>query len=302
MNSRNTFLILLFGMLNLVNATCQIQVVSKVDSAFYWVGDQIKVSLHLDDPGNKIHSIHTDTLVKTDPAVEILDFGKWNHDTTGETWRTKIIVGVYDSGSYHIPAFRIMVDRDSFTDTLFTEPKNVVVSTLAVSDTSAIAPIRNIITTPASWRDNLPWILGAIAFILLLLLAAYFIRKRGRLPAGKPLVMTPIAASDLALTQLNRLNEIKPWEKGKIMEYQVELTQIIRTYMVNRYGIPAMEQSTPEILKSARKKIPSAETFSFLGNLLNVADYVKFARAIPPDEIHEHVMQMAISFIKKTRN
>lgn len=279
----------------------QMAVITAMDSASYWVGDPILIRLRIDDNKKEIKSVKTDTSVKANEAIEILDYGKWNKDSLDDIWRTSLTAAVYDSGRFTLPEFRLLIEKDSSTDTLYAIPAEVSVSTLPVTDTTAIAPIKNIVRTPSSWRDYLPWMIGAAAFLVVLLLALYFIRKRGKLPPEKPLLMTPVAAYELALTQLNRLKEIKPWEKGKIMEYQVELTQIIRQYMTNRYDIRALELSSDETLRAAKRKIPSAETLSYLSNLLNVADYVKFAKAVPPDEIHEHVMEMALSFIKKTR-
>lgn len=296
------FLIILLCGLKNTSVYCQWVVNTSVDSNLYWVGDPIKLNLHISDEYYDIKDIKTDTSVVKDPAIEVLNFEKWEKDPTNNTWVANVTVGVYDSGVFKLPEFKIVIKSPKTTDTLLSKPLAITVRSLPVSDTTAIAPIKNIIRTPATWRDYMPWVVGVVAFFVILLVVIYFIKNKGKLPAKQPLVMTPIAAYELALTKLKRLREIRPWEKGKVMEYQIELTHIIRTYISNRYGISAMELSSPEILKSIKIKIGSPEALNNLGNLLEVGDYVKFAKAVPPDEIHEHVMQMALSFIEKTKS
>lgn len=295
-----TFLVFLF--LFQMHAFCQPSVNTAVDSNLFWIGDPITVNLIVSDPLNNISNIRTDTSFSADPAVDVIKFDNWLKNPADDTWESKVIVGVYDSGAYKLPEFHLLLKTASSIDTLYTDTKLVHVRTLPVSDTTSIAPIKNIITTPATLHDYLPWIIAAMAFLILLLGMIYFIRKKAQSPKDPPLVMSPIAAYDLAYTQLTRLRDIRLWEKGKVMEYQIELTQIIRAYVSNRYQLPAMELSSSEILASLRSKINEPNTYSYLGNLLEVGDYVKFAKGIPPDEIHEHVMQMALSFIEKTKS
>lgn len=274
---------------------------TSVDSNLYWVGDPILVNLQIFDDRYEITEIKTDTIFKADPAIEVINFDKWDKDPTNSTWSTKLTVGVYDSGVYKLPEFHILVKTPHSLDTLYSMPVELTVRTLPVSDTSSIAPIKNIIRTPASLKDYLPWVIGVLAFLAILISVIYFIRKKGKASAIPPMLMTPIAAYDLAYTKLNRLKEIRLWEKAKEMEYQIELTHIIRTYICNRYQLPAMELSTKEILNAVRSRIVAPEAYNYLGNLLEVGDYVKFAKGIPPGEVHEHVMQMAFSFIEKTK-
>lgn len=275
---------------------------TSVDSNLYWVGDPIRVNLQIFDDSFDITEIKTDTSFTSDPAVDVINFEKWDKDPTNNTWSSKVVVGIYDSGTYKLPEFHILVKTQHGLDTLYSSPAEVLVKSLPVSDTTSIAPIKNIIRTPASLNDYLPWIIGVIAFLIILSAVIYFVKKKGKDSNKPPLIMTPVAAYDLAFTKLKRLKEIKPWEKGKVMEYQIELTQIIRTYISNRYGLPAMEYSSKEILNGVRAEISSPEAFSYLGNLLEVGDYVKFAKGIPQGEVHEHVMQMALSFIEKTKS
>ena len=282
----------------------QKQVITSLDTSNYLVGDPIKLELKVPDVLDRIISIRSDSTKYSLPDnMELLSWPKWKKETLNAInyWKASCIIAVYDSGKFDIPSIPITVETRSGKETIYTSKVPVLVKTLAVSDTTSLAPIKNIITTPKSWKDQLPWILAILVFILIILFAIYFIKKRAKKLPKPSLPLTPLAAYDIAKTKLLRLRELELWKKNKVLEYQTELTEIIRQYVNDRYGIPALQMSSEEILESLKSTLKDKKTSKTLGNLLEVADYVKFAKAIPPDKIHEHVMEIAEDFLEKTK-
>ena len=79
------------------------------------------------------------------------------------------------------------------------------------------------------------------------------------------------------------------------------MTYIIREYLENRYEIPALESTTDEILRSL-KDVDFDESWKHkLQNILQVADLVKFAKAKPPADFHNKVLQEAEDFVIATK-
>ncbi|HWS01405.1 MAG TPA: hypothetical protein VN249_12360, partial [Prolixibacteraceae bacterium] len=89
----------------------------------------------------------------------------------------------------------------------------------------------------------------------------------------------------------------------KVKDYYTRLTDIIRTYLEERYEVPAMEQTTQEILSQFKGECSQikGKLYTGLQNTLDTADLVKFAKYIPlPDENH-YVMVHAYSLVEETK-
>ena len=86
--------------------------------------------------------------------------------------------------------------------------------------------------------------------------------------------------------------------KDKAKDYHTELTDIVREYIENRYGIIAMELTSDEILRSySGLNLGSAST-DMLRQILNLADMVKFAKAKPLANEHSLSMTNSYAFVK----
>lgn len=283
----------------------QWQVVTSIDTSSYLVGDPIKIEFSIPDKRNEIIKVESDSASISLPEnMSLLSKPKWKKVTqTGSTsWNGSCIVAVYDSGRFEISSMPIQVESMTNKKTVYSSKVPVYVKTIYVNDSTSLAPIKDIITTPRNWKDQLPWIIAVVAFILILILAIYFIKKKAKKLPPPIVTLTPLAAYDKAKSKLLRLKELELWKKDKVVQYQTELTEIIRQYITDRYGIEAMKMSTEEILAQVASKLKDKKSIVNLGNLLEVADYVKFAKAVPPDQIHEHVMELAEKFLEKTRS
>jgi len=77
------------------------------------------------------------------------------------------------------------------------------------------------------------------------------------------------------------------WQNNKIKEYYSELTEIVRGYIERELKVPALENTTDEVLamikdfKNADSIETSKETIKKLKDLLQEADLVKFAKSKP---------------------
>ena len=97
-----------------------------------------------------------------------------------------------------------------------------------------------------------------------------WIRRRVRL--------VRMAPRERALLELKELLERHLPQHGKVKEFYVELTRIVRRYIERRYRVRAPEQTTEEFLHEATRH-PSftPDTLSRLTAFLTAADMVKFA-------------------------
>src|SRR5690606_33163235 len=111
-------------------------------------------------------------------------------------------------------------------------------------------------------------------------------KKQTKTSKEPEVVYTPIEKATIGLKKLEEKQLI---EKGAIKDYYSELTDIARTYLEEAVKIPAMENTTAELIENLkltaikRNLAFSDEMISSLEKVLKQADLVKFAKSKPLD-------------------
>ena len=152
------------------------------------------------------------------------------------------------------------------------------------------------IAPPVDYSLLPPWLVFVIAFIVLSLvgLVVWWLarRRKSELPPKLP---REIALGELA----QRRREI-----GTISPYQfsIRVSDILRRYVTQQYGLPATRQTSIEFLTAAAKA-PSFSTDekSLLEDFLNRCDLIKFARYEATTSDSELLLEEAIRFVKGTQ-
>ena len=140
-----------------------------------------------------------------------------------------------------------------------------------------------------------------LALPLLGLLIYLIIRIRDNKPIIRKIKVEPkLPPHQAALQEIERIKNEKVWQKGQPKEYYTELTDIIRTYIRDRFGFNALEMTSSEIIDKLLE-IKDKEAISDLKFLFQTADLVKFAKHAP--QINENDMNLinAVDFINETK-
>ena len=137
-------------------------------------------------------------------------------------------------------------------------------------------------------RDIRPWIIAGAGVLLCIGAAAasiLMIRRRRQIMRERKK-----AAHEIAFEEIAKLSQENLIGKGKIQEYYFKLSDIFRHYIENRFSIPAVEQTTQELLPEVmRIQGLSPKIKTLIRDVLLQADMVKFARHIPEkNEIEAH--------------
>jgi hypothetical protein len=106
----------------------------------------------------------------------------------------------------------------------------------------------------------------------------------------------------VALSELDKIKQEKPWQQGRPKEYHTELTDILREYIERVYNVNSMEMTSEEILENLRNlRFEQKNAYLGLKQILQLADLVKFAKwNATPDE-HELSLSNAYLFINQTK-
>jgi len=157
------------------------------------------------------------------------------------------------------------------------------------------------INEPYTFWEIARWVVYSLLFAMVVAAIVWIVKRRKE---HKPIVILPgakpLPADQRAIKELESLRRKELWQKGKIKRYYTDLTDIIRRFLRNMYGISASEMTTRQTL-SAFHSSPdwSEESETLLQQLLQKADMVKFAKMEPESYEHDQAMQFALDFVRK---
>lgn len=227
-------------------------------------------------------------------------------DTVEQNGKLKISFSMpmqsFDSGYYMLPQFIYVADRD-------TSYSNSVAFKVVPVLAEANDPIDDYANVSDPERSSIfdfvpDWLLDywwAILLGLLLITAAIILylryRKEGTIFKKLPLP-TPY---EVAFAGLQNLKGKKLWEQGMEKEYYTELTDILRYYLYGRFGLNAMEMTSRQIMSKLKNIEETREQRKYFRTILDMADFVKFAKVKPLPEDNVASLDNAIKFIEETK-
>lgn len=301
-----TALMLIAGAVNQVHAIPQKAVLS-LDTSSIRIGEQVQLRLHATLP--KSAAIYWPAIPDTlSASVEVASKSPLDTNATSRkefvNYSQTIFITSFDTGFHYVPPFTILYSYsgDTSRHELLSEGVYLKVRTVEVDTTQAIRDIRGPIQAPISFAELAPY-LGGIALlgIIISLVWYYFWRKRMNKPLFPVLSRQQGPPWQIALQNLDLLEDKKLWQNGKIKEYYSELTDILRHYLHQQHNIDAMEMITSEILAAYDSSGIQPDSRLLLANVLVQADYVKFAKAIPLRNENEQSLAFARQLIENTK-
>lgn len=304
-----SLLILFLSATTLANAQ-SVVVEAKMDSSIMLMGHQTEIHLSLiQDAGKDVVMPSIKERAELIEGVEALRISR--PDTTllsNDRWQINqdLLVTSFDSGFYYIPPFEYILDSDTFkTESLSLKIVPVDVDSLVAEN--IILDINDIIDVPFILWDMLPlwaWITIPIVLIIILVivLLVWRIMKLRKRRNGELIPDIPkVPPYELAMSQLQQLREEKLWQQGQDRIYYTRLTDILREYLVGRFGVNAMEMTTSEILACLKKHREWRDANKIVKEVLELADFVKFAKMSPQPEDNERVMRRVTEYVELTR-
>lgn len=281
-------------------------ITASIDSAYIIMGKQTTLHLEvLDDSKTGVILLNNDadTLVK---EVEIIKMFPTDTSDLGNSRyqiRQDIVIQSFDSGLYTLPPIRYVKGNDTFaSNTLILKVLPVPVDTLQTIHGYAdvVSPSFHFFDfIPDFISDNWGWILLGLILIAAIIVAYCVMTKRVKIQITPP--KKPVPPYQLAMESLNRLKEEKLCEKGQEKEYYTQLTGILRIYLEQRFGINAMEMTSSQIITSLYANEETKRPISYMRQVLEIADFVKFAKVRPLPDDNVKSFNSAVEFVEATK-
>lgn len=275
-----------------------------VDSTTLFIGDQTDMHLQVTHDKQEVVQmpVYGETLM---PGIEIVD--RTIVDTTYlandqvQLNQYLTLTSFADSLFYISP-----IPFVSGNDTIFSEgiSLNVVQPFEMDSTDMAITDIKDIYNAKIWWWGIIRWILLALACVGLGVGLYYLIRYIMRQQKGEMTIKPSEPkrpAEEIALEALDRIKQEKIWQNGQIKQYHTQLTDVLRTYIAQRYDFSSNEKTSDEILREMKIRLQdNRELYNQLQKMLQLADLVKFAKwRTTPDE-NELSLKIAYDFVHQT--
>ncbi|RQP14645.1 MAG: hypothetical protein EAS48_01100 [Chryseobacterium sp.] len=144
------------------------------------------------------------------------------------------------------------------------------------------------------WQLYKGYILAALALIALII-AILYLRKYGRVRKDSPKTMTNETLRDL--DKLRKKNYIN---NGEVRSFYVELIDISRRFLAQRYGFPARELLTDDLIDYMHKQDKiSEENERLIADVFIRGDLAKFAKAAPEKIQMESDLKEIRDFVKR---
>ena len=262
------------------------------------IGEQVKLSFELPFDKNNLSQLVwpriKDTLIG---KVEIVDS---SIQKNGKIITAKdYLITCFDSGTYVLPTLAFVLNADSF----FTAPVELIVGSVAVDTTKAIKDIKTIKEVKAKEGDEdgffkKYWYIFVLILIGIGIGLYYLLRIKKK--AEPEIVVPALPLHEQLLKDLAELDAKQIWTNNPKLYYS-ELTDLLRAYIEKRYGIEAMEQTTLQLSNTLKTSGMNAEAYEIIKSTLELADMVKFAKAIPTPYENQSVMLSAKRFAELTQ-
>lgn len=280
-------------------------VVATIDTANIRIGEQFHLNLSATAPADV--KMFFPQLPDSINKLEIVSRSKIDTLKSADgktiTWQQQLTMTSFDSGFYVLEpiSFYFQTPQNPGKDSAFTDALLITVQTLPVDTTRAIKDIKATFDVPITFKEILPYLLGALAAIALTVFIIREIKKRNRKTVPVSIKIPTRPAHEIALEALKKAEEEKLWQQGLLKKYHSVVSEIIRTYIEHRFSINAMEYTTDETLDHFRGNLIRDEAKEKLKYLLQVADMVKFAKSQPVPSENEQAMSCAYDFVALTK-
>ena len=271
----------------------------RTEASHYMIGDYIRLFVTVTNkpdvkfafPSLKDSLPPLEFISKDKEEKKVLPDGKTQTDY-------QLTFAAFDSADFYLKAFSIpyTVSGDSTAHCLQTDSIFLTVRRVMVDTTVEIRDIK-----PPE-RESFPW--GTFFLILyiaiVLVVVGYYIYKlyfkdRKKEVSEPVVIKTPY---EEAYEKLQQLEAKELWQNGYVKEYHSEITEIVRRYFETVFHIPALEETSGEIVQRLKNVNAPWSIIVTTEEFLSNADMVKFAKFSPMPHVNSAMMTQAYKIIE----
>ena len=272
-----------------------------LDKTLVRVGDRLELTIAIEHaPGETV--LWPDSLSLAPFEILAAEILSPEDAEDGVVSGARFELTVFELGDLELPGLEVGVERaDGSSVPLFTDPYGVTVESVGLDEGGDIRAIRGPLGMPISVVYLLPWLL----LLLAVAIVGYWLwrRRRGGAVEDEPRlsVLLPRLPHEEAYEALARLEASNLLGRGQIKEYHIAVSEIIRTYVEDRFEVGALEMTTGEVIEALGARDLERDTLEVFRDFLEACDLVKFAKLRPPPERCRRRLAQARELVDLTR-
>ncbi|MDW7679502.1 MAG: BatD family protein [bacterium] len=277
---------------------------AKVDRNKITIGDLIRYSIIV--TSDEDVEIQMPTLGANLGAFEIRDYD--DPDPVKKdgkiVQRREYTISTYDVGDYQIPpvTVRYTPAGDSVYKELSTESIKITVLSLKPSEEGDIRDIKPPLVMERDWWRTIRFALAGLVAVGIIILTLIYLKRRREGKALIPRREKPKRPPhQVALEALENLVQEKLLEQGEIKQYYIQISDIIRRYIEDRYFINAPEMTTGQLIEALQHAELEEQTINMVERFLMQCDLVKFAKYIPTEPENQQTTTLAFEIVETTK-
>lgn len=283
-----------------------VRIESKLDSATLMMGRVTALNVTVVKPAAERGRIviPADSMTAN---VEIV--GEAASDTTNlgngiEEIKRRIILQSFDSGVYMLKPILYV---SPLGDTIASDRPVLKVIPVNVDSLTTIHDYADAQDGEHNFFDFLPdfmstwwfWLIAGVVLATIGIILYFHYAKKGKIAIKLRKPEEP--PYERALRSLNTLRAQHLCEQGREKEFYTRLTDILRVYLDSRFNINAMEMTSSQILQALERNEATRLPRLHMSQLLEIADFVKFAAQRPLPDDNVKAFNNAMQFVEDTK-
>ncbi len=209
-------------------------------------------------------------------------------------------LAAFELGELEIPSFAVEVASPAGATELFTDPFGVAVVSVGLDEGQDIRGIRGPLSIPRGWLPTALWILA----LALAVAAGWWLARRARRRAAEKGAVSEDgpsrSAHERALEELDRLEASGLLERGRVKDYYIEVSDVLRRYLEGRYAVRALEMTSREVLERLEGAAVGPRVHRRFASFFDECDLVKFAKHRPDRDACGAIVPAARALVDAT--
>lgn len=264
----------------------------EVDTTVVHLGDPVLVRLSVElPPGWAVQWLD---------SLDATPFEVLRYEATGPT-EARLVLAAFELGDLEIPSLRIPLSGpEGAADTLATDPFRIGVASVGLDESGDIREIKGPLSIARSWWAVVLWLaLAAVAAG-----SGFYVWRRRRsrpvLERPGPPPPPPRPHHVVALEALAELESSRLLDQGRVKEYHVRVSEIVRAYVEGQLEVPALEMTTGEVVDGLEGAALGAPLCNKFRSFLERCDLVKFAKLRPAGDDSRASLALARDLVRRT--
>lgn len=150
---------------------------------------------------------------------------------------------------------------------------------------------------PSGW---LTWLLAALAAGALIYVLRYWWKRTQEQARSITDVQDTRPGNIIALSKIDALLDSGLWENQQYKVFYITLSDILREYLWRQFHIDASADTSAELLRRVKNMPQMAPLMYQLRDFLSSGDLVKFAKAVPSEQIRDKDVTLLREIITET--